>query len=196
VREVIGLMGGRTGRGWWRHLAGASGYWLGLLGVAVFVGVAVGGGLLLRGFTENRHGPIHDCGEPTKPVDPGDRLLHELAAEPVFAALPNGATRIDRKDSPSSWSPGVEGGHWTTPLVLITFTSTLPLSALNTEFDAYVKPLGWRLDTRDPPPPDDTRWKKKLPDGTVAHLDLSPNFNAPNSYQYWFTGTAHVRCSI
>jgi hypothetical protein len=64
--------------------------------------------------------------------DPGNRRLHALAADPVFAALPPGAVRTSWQENPASKRSGgpFSGGQgWDGPSVIMTFTS--PQSVLD-----------------------------------------------------------------
>jgi hypothetical protein len=131
-------------------------------------GVRAGGaalllcGLLLAG----------GCGEPAG-GDPDGRRLAALAADPVFASLPPGATEIETVRTRAEYrEPGFTGGGWDGPSVVVTFSSAAPPDAVYGFVAERAKAAGWEplasgaLGLTD-------RWEKTFPDDASATLTLS-----------------------
>jgi hypothetical protein len=124
------------------------------------------------------------CGDPSRPPDPGDRQLHELSVDPVFAVAPLGISYTQTTDRPATWHQGVDGAAWDGAHVSALFTTTLPRPALDSLFDRFVTDAGWRLDRSGNQPPDSEQWIKELRDGAKVTLDLWPDpaTNAPDHF--------------
>jgi hypothetical protein len=117
-----------------------------------------------------------------------------LAADPVFASLPVVATHVIKTQNATKWEQGIDGGSWGPPLVMDTFDSSLPLSALGAAFDRPVESNGWKLDTKSARAPDTTRqWRKKLADGASAILYLDTNPTSQRG-QYSLAGEVLLPC--
>jgi hypothetical protein len=121
---------------------------------------ALGAAILLAG-----------CGTPAG-GDPGNRRLHELAADRVFARLPEGASRLGVKRTAARYvKPGFDGGGWHGPSVVATFTSPAPAAAVYRFYGRRALAFGWRL-TKTDAHGEPFTWTKTFPDGAPAYLSL------------------------
>jgi hypothetical protein len=75
--------------------------------------------------------------------DPGNRRLHALAADPVFAGLPPGAVRTGRQENSPKWRSGFFTGSWQGPSVVLTFTSPQPVLEVYRFYDQRARQAGW-----------------------------------------------------
>jgi hypothetical protein len=132
------------------------------------------------------------CGSPSNSPDPHDRQLHELAADPVFAASPVGIRYRSTTHIPATWHQGVDGAAWKGASVSAWFTTTLQRPVLDRVFDQFVEQAGWRLDRYGNRPPDTQQWIKRLPDGAQVTLDLWQTTAATNDYA--LSGNITVPC--
>jgi len=105
--------------------------------------------------------------------DPGGRRLHELAGDPVFAALPQGANTVKVTRTPARYrKPGFTGGGWTGPSVVVTFTSSAPPAVVFRFYAQRAAAAGWRPTAKGALGLTD-RWAKTYPDGAPATLGLA-----------------------
>jgi len=82
-------------------------------------------------------------GKPPNP-DPGNRRLHALAADPIFARLPPGAVRASLQESPAKYRSGVfEGSGWDGPSVIMTFTSPRSVRDVYRFYAERAHEAGW-----------------------------------------------------
>lgn len=75
--------------------------------------------------------------------DPGNRRLHALAADQVFAGLPSGAVRTGWQENPAKWRSGFFTGSWHGPSVVLTFTSRQPVLEVYRFYDQRARQAGW-----------------------------------------------------
>lgn len=78
--------------------------------------------------------------------DPGDRRLHTLVADPVFARLPPGAVRTSLRENPAKsrgggWFAGSTG--WDGPSVILTFTSSQSVRDVYRFYAEQAREAGW-----------------------------------------------------
>jgi hypothetical protein len=84
------------------------------------------------------------CGGPSGNPDPGDRRLHALAADPIFAELPPGAARSSWQENPAKYRRSAfEGSGWDGPSVLLTFTSSQPAPGVYGFYADRARETGW-----------------------------------------------------
>jgi hypothetical protein len=84
------------------------------------------------------------CGKPAG-GDPGNRRLHELSSDRVFAALPDRATMIRVTRTPARYEqPGFTGGGWHGPSVVVAFRSSAPPAGVYRFYARRVAAAGWR----------------------------------------------------
>lgn len=113
------------------------------------------------------------CGGTPAGGDPGGKRLHELSNDPVFAALPEGATAVDVVRTPASYrKPGFSGGGWDGPSVVVTFTSSQPPADVFRFFDQRAASSGWTATASGALGLTD-RWSKEYDGGAAATLLLA-----------------------
>jgi hypothetical protein len=118
------------------------------------------------------------CGTPAG-GDPGGRRLHELSGDPVFAALPDGATMIHTKRTPAHYrQPGFSGGGWDGPGLELTFRTSTPPADVYRFYAEQAGAAGWRATAAGALGLTD-RWAKTYPDGAPATLVLTLLTRAP-----------------
>jgi hypothetical protein len=85
------------------------------------------------------------CGRIGNPnPDPGNRRLHALAADPVFARLPPGAVRTSWQENPAKYRSNVfEGSGWHGPSVILTFTSPQPVREVYRFYAEQAQEASW-----------------------------------------------------
>lgn len=115
------------------------------------------------------------CGSPGgKPPggDPGNRRLHQLAADPIFAALPPGAGQPELKLTPASYQrPGFFGGGWSGPGVTRTFESSAPAISVYEFYGERAREEGWSvvgIGSLHVP----STWHKAYVNGATGYLSL------------------------
>jgi hypothetical protein len=114
---------------------------------------------------------VAGCGAPAG-GDPGNRRLHELAADRVFASLPEGASRLGVKRTAARYvKPGFDGGGWHGPSVVATFASPAPAAAVYRFYGRRARASGWRP-TKTDAHGEPSAWTKTFPDGAPAYLSL------------------------
>jgi hypothetical protein len=87
---------------------------------------------------------VASCGGPGPSTDPGNRILHALAADPIFARLPPGAIRTSWQEKPAKWrSSWFGGGGWDGPAVIMTFTSALSVQDVYRFYAQRADQAGW-----------------------------------------------------
>jgi hypothetical protein len=119
------------------------------------------------------------CGGPPAGGDPGGSRLKELAGEPVFAALPTGATLVSTTRTKAAYQkPGFTGGGWRGPSVVVTFTSSAPPVDVYQSVGAHAAATGWKPTSTGSLGVTDA-WSKTYPDGAKATLLLSLLGNPP-----------------
>jgi len=113
------------------------------------------------------------CGGTPAGGDPGGKRLHELSGDPVFAAMPDGATSVNATKSPAHYrKPGFTGGGWTGPSVVVTFTSSASPVDVFRFFDSRAAENGWQPTASGALGLID-RWSKSYADGASATLFLA-----------------------
>jgi hypothetical protein len=80
--------------------------------------------------------------------DPGNRRLHALAADPVFAALPPGAVRTSWQENPAKnrgggWFGFAGTTGWDGPSVTLTFTSSQSVRDVYRFYAEQAHDAGW-----------------------------------------------------
>lgn len=85
-------------------------------------------------------------GNPNPNPDPGNRRLHALVADPVFARLPPGAVRTSLQEHPAKfrgggWFAGSKG--WDGPSVTLTFTSSQSVRDVYHFYAEQAREAGW-----------------------------------------------------
>lgn len=144
-----------------RRLAGAAAFLTALVWVAAACGGSTGGG------------------------DPGNRRLHELGRERVFAARPPRATDVSVTRTRAYYvKPGFSGGGWHGPSVVVRFTSAAPAAEVFRFYAREARASGWRATKTNVLHLPNT-WTKKLPDGapgTLLLLEVSPPGARPGRY--------------
>jgi hypothetical protein len=122
---------------------------------------------------------IASCGRPRSGnPDPGNRRLHTLEADPIFAGLPPGAVRISWQTDPAKYrGSAVFGGGWSGPGVILTFRSSQSALDVYHFYTERAHETGWT------PTPDKKlsngliwSWSKQI-DGSHADLGLTPQFD-------------------
>jgi hypothetical protein len=113
------------------------------------------------------------CGGPPAGGDPGGKRLHELGADRVFAALPDGATHVSETHTRASYrKPSFGGGGWLGPSVVVVFTSASPPPEVFDFYARRARDAGWKPTAAGALGLTD-RWAKTYPDGAAATLVLS-----------------------
>jgi hypothetical protein len=80
---------------------------------------------------------------PSNP-DPANKHLNELAADPIFAALPPNAAVAGSLVRSPAFQTSIFGGHvWHGPGVTLRFTSTQPPSSVFTYYANLATSAGW-----------------------------------------------------
>lgn len=141
---------------------------------------------------------VASCAGPGPSTDPGNRLLRAMAADPVFAQPPPGATRASVREKPAKWrSSWFGGGGWDGPAVTLTFTSDRSVREVYGFYARRAAEAGWT--------PYQTlsegftrTWEKRTA-RTISDLSLLPNFDihsvsvtasgTPRSYTLNASGT-------
>jgi hypothetical protein len=90
-------------------------------------------------------GLLVSCGVQRPPnPDPGNRLLHALAADPVFKELPPGSTRTSWKEIPAKYRGSIFEPHiWDGPRVIMTFTSSRSVREVYRFYAQMAEQAGW-----------------------------------------------------
>jgi hypothetical protein len=91
-------------------------------------------------------GLLAACGETGSDgnPDPGNRRLHALATDAIFASLPRGGTRTIWQEKPAYRSSSVfEGRGWHGPSVVMTFTSSESIRDVYGFFAKRAQETGW-----------------------------------------------------
>lgn len=106
--------------------------------------------------------------------DPGNRRLHELAAEPVFAATPPGLSRPGAVVSTSAHKlpAGFGAGGWDGPTVIESFVSPARPATVLRFYDARARATDWLPRAAGAYGVTDV-WTKTYPDGTPAYLNVT-----------------------
>ncbi|MBO0834199.1 MAG: hypothetical protein J2P28_01615 [Actinobacteria bacterium] len=74
--------------------------------------------------------------------DPGNKQLHALAADPMFASLPPNTVRISWQETPAR-NLGLFGGGWHNPYVTLRFTSTQSVEDVFRFYAQRAAQAGW-----------------------------------------------------
>ena len=130
----------------------------------VLVGVIAGAALVLTACSL--------AGKPPGRGDPGNRRLHQLAADPIFGAVPPGAEAGELKLIPASYRSSVfEPSGWNGPSVIRTFVSSAPPISVYEFYGQRARDEGWTaalvgsLHVTD-------RWRKAYRNGATGYLSL------------------------
>lgn len=123
------------------------------------------------------------CGRAAPPQgsgDPGNRRLHQLSSDAVFAALPEGAARKGppRKIPARYRTPAFQPPGWDGPSVTLTFTSAKSPASVFAFFQASAEEAGWRPGNRNALGYPQT-WTKTYSDGVPGRLSLIQTVRAP-----------------
>ena len=121
------------------------------------------------------------CSESAPNPDPGNRRLHALAADPIFAILPPGAVRTRWEVSPAKYQDNsiFEGSGWAGPSVILTFTSSLPPRDVYHFYSERSAEDGWTPWPSWEKPPKyvaTVNWTKRISE-EKTFLSLDPHFN-------------------
>jgi len=128
------------------------------------------------------------CGTPAG-GDPGGRRLKELSNDPVFAAVPPGATRVTTIRHPAVYrEPGFTGGGWHGPSVVATFRTASPPRDVYRFYAQRAEAAGWKPIAGVGRLGLTYRWEKTYPDGAFATLVLSLLSRAPPEGVYILSG--------
>jgi hypothetical protein len=110
---------------------------------------------------------------PTKGGDPGNHRLHQLANDPIFHALPPGATSSQLILSPSKYSgTAFQSQGWIWPGVQLTFTSGAPTRSVFVYYAEKAKADGWRPTNILPGLGVARSWEKTYQNGASATVGL------------------------
>ncbi len=113
------------------------------------------------------------CGGSHAAGDPGNRRLHELGGDSVFAATPAGATGVRVTRTPARYrKPGFSGGGWDGPSVVFAFESSAPPGEVYRFYAQRAAAAGWRPTATGALGLTD-RWAKTYSDGADATLTLT-----------------------
>jgi len=136
------------------------------LGPMVLASVVAGAAIALTGC-------FSLAGKPPGRGDPGNRRLHQLAADPIFGALPLGAEGAELKLIPASHRSSVfEPSGWNGPGVTRTFESSAPAISVYEFYGERVRAEGWTAVGVGSLHVPDT-WRKTYPNGALATLGRS-----------------------
>jgi hypothetical protein len=127
--------------------------------------------------------------------DPGDKRLHELGNDRVFAALPTGASSPALTRTRARYvQPTFSGAGWDGPSVVTTFGWSGPPRAVFRFFADRATAAGWRATGSGALQMPD-KWAKRYPDGAAATLLLSwrPLDEVPREHTYSLAGSISVR---
>jgi hypothetical protein len=75
-----------------------------------------------------------------------------------------------------------------------TFASALSLAALADSVGGEVQASGWTVDPSTAKPPNTRRWRKTLPDGAAATLDLYPDAGNGGGHRFVLGGWVDLPC--
>ena len=110
--------------------------------------------------------------QPANP-DPGDKHLNELAADPIFAALPPQAVPAGTLVRRPAFQTAVFGGHvWNGPSVSLTFTSTQSPGSVFTYYANRATSGDWVPNGNKNVLGYPEVWEKTYPGGVHAGLSL------------------------
>lgn len=113
------------------------------------------------------------CGGPPKGGDPGNRRLHELAADPIFAARAPGAGPVTITEIRARYvKPGFDAGGWHGPGIVVSFASAAPPRAVYGFYARSARAAGWRATSIGALHVTDA-WRKTYRDGARGTLLLS-----------------------
>ena len=114
------------------------------------------------------------CGSSTPAGgDPGGRRLKELSGDPIFAALPDGATRMGTTRLGAHYrKPGFSGGGWDGPTVVVTLRTASPPAEVYRFYARRAEAAGWQPTAEGALGLTD-RWAKTYSDGAPATLALA-----------------------
>lgn len=106
--------------------------------------------------------------------DPGDRRLHALAADPIFARLPVSAVRTHWRKYPARFPVFffAGGNRWSEPCVILRFTSAQPVHYVYRFYAERALETGWETRSRDLHP----NWSKQIA-GRPASVTLFGDFD-------------------
>ena len=140
-------------------------------------------------------GGLLACGCGTQPGgDSGDKRLHELVNDRVFAALPTGANSPALTRTRARYvQPAFSGGGWDGPSVVTTFGWSGPPRAVFRFFARRAAAAGWRAAGSGALRVTDT-WAKTYPDGAAATLLLTwrPIDESTSEHTYSLAGSISV----
>lgn len=105
--------------------------------------------------------------------DPGNRRLHQLAADPIFSVLPPGAQKAELKLIPASYQkPSFEPGGWTGPGVTRTFESSSTPRSVYEFYGQRARAEGWTPTNMNALHVAAT-WRRTYANGAVGSLILT-----------------------
>ena len=130
--------------------------------------------------------PLSGCGGPPSGGDPGGHRLQELAGDRVFSVHPASATIVSTRTTKATYQqPGLTGGGWRGPSVVVTLMSAAPAAEVYRFYGAQAAAAGWKPSASGSLRVTD-RWSKTFPDGAAATLLISvlgmPVAGAPQRY--------------
>ncbi len=117
---------------------------------------------------------VGGCGSSTPAGgDPGNKRLHALRSDAVFASAPPGARAVETRESKARYrKPGFDAGGWDGPSVVVSFRSSAPPADVFGYYARRAEAAGWKetakgaLDLAD-------RWAKTFPGNAPATLLLT-----------------------
>lgn len=82
--------------------------------------------------------------EPDGNPDPGNRRLHALATDAIFARLPPGGTRTNWQEQPTYHESSLfEGSRWHGPYIIMSFTSSESIRDVYGFYAKRAQEAGW-----------------------------------------------------
>jgi hypothetical protein len=111
-------------------------------------------------------------GKPPGRGDPGNRRLHQLAADPIFSSLPPGAEDGELTLIPASYRRSTfEPSGWNGPGVAKTFASSAPPVSVYEFYGERARVEGWTvvgIGSLHLP----STWRKAYPNGAMGFLSI------------------------
>lgn len=137
---------------------------VGALRPTVLGGVIAGAALVLTACSL--------AGKPPGHGDPGNRRLHQLAADPIFGAVPPGAEAGELRLVRASYRSSVfEASGWNGPSVIRTFESSAAPISVYEFYGQRARDVGWTAALAGSLHVTD-RWRKTYRNGATGYLSL------------------------
>lgn len=132
---------------------------------------------------------VASCGgTPRNPWPPN--ALDMLSADPVFSALPGGAKLVQpiKKTAPHYRKPGLDGGGWDGPAVIVRFSSPDPIDSVYGFYGARASGAGWKPTAAGARALTD-RWTKTHAGGPSESLSLFDQTDSSGDIFYTLSGS-------